>query len=186
MSSDAGLPHGPWRIVKSSEAYRDPWLHVRKDDVIRPDGLPGTHSVVTIKPGVCVVAFEGQDVFLTREFHYAVGRVTIEAVSGGREEDEPPLDCARRELAEELGIVAESWTELGTIDPFTASVVSPTTLFLATDLQFRQATPEGTELISLVRMTAEEAWRAVCDGRITHAPTCVVILQHWIRLQQQM
>jgi len=42
--------HGPWQIVQSQEVYRDPWTAVRKDDVIRPDGQPGTHSVVTIKP----------------------------------------------------------------------------------------------------------------------------------------
>lgn len=181
MNSDEGTPHGPWRILNSTEVYSDPWLHVKKDDVIRPDGQPGTHSVVTIKPGVCVLAWQDGDVFLTEEFHYAVGRTTLEAVSGGREGDEPALQCAVRELAEELGIVAETWTELSTVDPFTASVVSPTTLFLATGLQFQPAAPEGTEQIRCVRLPLVEAWQAVCTGRITHTPSCIVILQLWIR-----
>ncbi|APZ95077.1 NUDIX domain-containing protein [Fuerstiella marisgermanici] len=183
MQREAGRSYGPWQILKTTEAYRDPWLKVEFDDVVRPDGNPGTHSVVTIKPGVCVLAFQDDHVFLTEEFHYAVGRVTIEAVSGGREDDEPPLICAQRELAEELGIVADSWTELTTVDPFTASVVSPTTLFLATDLSFQDANPEGTEQIRCVKMTAREAFDAVCAGQITHTPSCIVILQHWIRRQ---
>ncbi|MSR59268.1 MAG: hypothetical protein EXS05_16765 [Planctomycetaceae bacterium] len=31
-------PHGPWQILCSQQVYKDPWLDVRKDDVIRPDG----------------------------------------------------------------------------------------------------------------------------------------------------
>jgi len=95
--------HGPWHIVESHEVYRDPWIAVRKDDVIRPDGKPGTHSVVTLKPGVTVLAIDEEvNVYLTEEFHYGVGRITIEAVSGGTEIDELPLDTAKRELQEEL------------------------------------------------------------------------------------
>ncbi len=185
MQREIGKLYGPWQVLKITEAYRDPWLKVECDDVIRPDGKQGTHSVVTIKPGVCVLAFQDDTVYLTEEFHYAVGRVTIEAVSGGREENEPALNCAQRELAEELGIVAESWIELSTVDPFTASAVSPTTLFLATGLTFQQADPDGTEQIRCVEMTAREAYDAVCSGRITHTPSCIVILQHWIRQSHQ-
>lgn len=183
MNSESGIKHGPWTIIQTTAVYADPWLAVKKDDVIRPDGAPGTHSVVTIKPGVCVLAFQDDDVYLTEEFHYAVGRVTIEAVSGGRDGDEAAIDCAKRELAEELGIVADSWTELTTVDPFTASVVSPTVLFLATDLSFHEANPEGTEQIRCAKMTAQDAFAAVCDGSISHAPSCVAILRHWINLR---
>ena len=179
-NSTPGTPHGPWQILQTNQVYEDPWLHVKQDDVIRPDGKPGTHSVVTIKSGVCVLAFENDVVYLTEEFHYAVGRVTIEAVSGGREDNEDPLDCAKRELAEELGIVADSWQQLTTVDPFTASVVSPVTIFLATNLTFQEACPEGTEQIQCVTMKAQAAYEAVCQGLITHTPTCIAILQHYI------
>lgn len=183
MTTNAGTAHGPWKILQTTNVYSDPWLHVKKDDVIRPDGDPGTHSVVTIKPGICVLAFQDDTLFLTEEFHYAVGRVTIEAVSGGIDGDEPAIDGAKRELAEELGIVAQTWTTLGTVDPFTASVVSPTVLFLATDLSFQPPNPEGTEQIRCAKMTLREAYEAVCNGTITHAPSCVAILRHWIATQ---
>ena len=91
--------HGPWQIVESHEVYHDPWLNVRKDDVIRPDGQPGTHSVVNLKPGVCVLAIDDQNhAYLTEEFHYGIGRVTVEAVSGGIEPGEESLKTAKREL----------------------------------------------------------------------------------------
>ncbi len=105
-------------ITSSQEIYRDAWLDLRLDLVVRPDGLPGTYSTVRLKPGVCVIAIDEQRrVYLTREFHYAVGRMTIEGVSGGVEATEPPEHAARRELEEELGIQAKHWRHLGKLDP---------------------------------------------------------------------
>ena len=169
--------HGPWQIIEHSEVYRDPWLRVTCDNVIRPDGEPGTHSVVEIKPGVSVLAVdERQHVFLTEEFHYAVGRTTTETVSGGIEPGEQPQESAARELQEEIGLTARRWDHVATVDPLTASVTSPTQLFIARDLQQVETNPEGTELIRRLRVPLAEAVKMVLDGRITHAPSCVLIL----------
>jgi len=169
--------HGPWKIVARHAVYRDPWIRLQKDDVIRPDGKPGTFSVVHLKPGVCVLALERGTVFLTEEFHYGVGRTTIEAVSGGIEDGEDARATARRELQEELGIQAEQWRDLGVCDPFTSSVVSPTRLFLAEQLTIGEQALEGTELIRCLAMPLAEAVRMVMDGRITHGPSGVLILK---------
>ena len=170
--------HGPWKIVDSHSVYADPWLTVRCDDVIRPDGKPGTYSVVNLKPGVSVLAIDSKNyVYLTEEFHYGVGRVTLETVSGGIETDESPLLTAQRELQEEVGIKARTWHDLGHCDPFTASVVSPTNLFLACDLTIGVATPEGTEQIRCVKLSFAEAIEKVMNNEITHAPSCLVILK---------
>ena len=146
--------------------------------MIRPDGQPGTHSVVTIKPGVCVLAIDDEHhVYLTEEFHYSVGRTTIEAVSGGIEPDEEPLLTAKRELQEELGIGADDWTDLGVVDPFTASAVSPTRLYLARGLTFGDHAREGTEQIRCVKVTLTKAVEMVLGSEITHGPSCVLILK---------
>jgi ADP-ribose pyrophosphatase len=175
-------PHGPWKIVDSQEVYRDPWIAVRKDDVIRPDGRPGTYAVVHLKPGVSVLAMDDdQNVYLTQEFHYGVGRVTLEAVSGGIDEGEDALATARRELKEEIGIEAASWTDLGLVDPFTGSVVSPTRLYLARDLIFGSHDQEGTETIHCVKLPLSQAVHKVLAGEITHGPSCVVILKAWLK-----
>ena len=178
-------PHGPWQIQSTNEVYRDPWFRVLRDEVIRPDGNPGTYTVVHLKPGVCVLALdEEENVCLTKEFHYAVGRITIEAVSGGIEPGEDPLETARRELQEELGISAEDWQELGTVDPFTASILSPARMYLARRLTFGPHNQEGTETIQLVKMPLEEAVRQVLDGEITHSPSAVLILKTWFQISR--
>jgi ADP-ribose pyrophosphatase len=169
---------GPWKVVQSCEIYRDPWIAVQVDDVIRPDGQPGIHSIIHIKPGICVIAMDADHhVFLAEEFHYAVGRFTLEGVSGGIEPGEDALAAAQRELREELGIVAAKWTDMGEIDPFTANVVSPTRLFLAQDLTFVETIHEGTERIRSVLVPLDQAIQMLSEGTITHGPTCVLLLK---------
>ncbi len=173
--------HGPWKITGSKQVYQDPWLTLRCDEVIRPDGVPGTHVVVEIKPGVSVLPLDDAGfVYLTDEFHYAVGRHTLEVVSGGIDPGEDALTTAQRELREELGITAATWTSLGVVDPFTSTVVSPAQLFLAQGLSFGEHSREGTELIRSVKMSLTDAVAVVQDGRISHAPSAVLILKTYL------
>ncbi len=170
--------HGPWQILATRQVYRDPWIEVDRDDVIRPDGQPGTHVVVRMKPGVAVLALDDEgNVHLTEEFHYGVGRETLEVVSGGIEPGEDPLATAQRELAEELGIRASDWTDLGSVDPFTSIVVSPTRLYLARGLSFGATEFEGTERIRRRSLPLTEAVELVLSSGITHGPSCVLILK---------
>lgn len=172
------MQHGPWKILASQIVYSDPWTELRKDDVIRPDGQNGTHTIVRIKAGVSVLAIDADNnVHLTDEFHYAIGRNSLEAVSGGMEPGESALETAKRELREELGIEAAEWIEAGMVDPFTTSLLSPTKLYFARCLTFVEAAPEGTELIRRVSMPLADAERLVMEGKITHAPSVVLILK---------
>jgi 8-oxo-dGDP phosphatase len=115
--------HGPWTITESVRKYSNQFIEVIEDQVIQPDGEPGTYAVVRMKPGISVLALdEGGTVYLTRQFRYATGRESIEAVSGGLDEGENARDGARRELREELGIEAKEWTELGLVDLDTSIV----------------------------------------------------------------
>jgi ADP-ribose pyrophosphatase len=170
-------PYGPWTIKSTEQIYRDPFVELTLDQVIRPDGDDGQHVVVKIKPGVCVIAVDKErNVHLTKEFHYAVGRDSVEAVSGGVEPDENADLTAKRELQEELGLEAESWKFLTTVDPFTTCLVSPTRLYLATGLTEVDTNPEGTEQIEHVVIPLADAAKMVASGEITHAPSCVGIL----------
>ena len=114
--------------------------------------------MIRLKSGVTVLALdETGHVYLTEEFHYAVGRVTLEGVSGGIEPGEDAPATARRELREELGIEAMNWLDMGCVDPFTTSVVSPTQLYVARGLTFVACAPEGTEQIRCVKLPLSEA-----------------------------
>ena len=169
---------GPWQVLRSSVPYRDPWVHVVLDEVVRPDSRPGTYTVVHVKPGVCVLALDDEQNFhLTEEYHYGVDRVTIEGVSGGCEPGEDPQQTAQRELREELGLQAQAWYDYGIVDPFTANVVSPTRLYLARELTACPQQLEGTELIRHVRIPVVDFVHQVLNSQVTHSPTAILALK---------
>src|SRR3989338_7286805 len=142
--------HGPWKIKESIQKYKSSWMEVYEDQVIRPDGKPGTFSVVKLKQGVSVLPIDDDNnVYFAKEFQYAVGEHGLGVSSGAIENNEKPIDAAKRELAEELGIKADEWIDLGKIHPFTNSVDAPVYLFVAKKLRFVKSNPESTEQITV-------------------------------------
>jgi 8-oxo-dGTP pyrophosphatase MutT (NUDIX family) len=169
--------NGPWTIKDSRVVYRNEFIEVVEDDVLQPDGESGSYATVRIKAGVSVLAFTDREVYLIRQFRYALGRESLEAVSGAVEEDESPADAAVRELQEEAGIIAGELVELGRIDVDTSIVNNPAYHFLARDLRFTESRPEGTEEIRVEKFPLEAAVRMVMASEITHASTCSLILK---------
>jgi ADP-ribose pyrophosphatase len=181
--------NGPWKIKVSQEKYKNPWLRVREDKVIRPDGKNGIFGVVEMVAGISVLALdENGFCFLTKEFHYAIEQEGMEVVSGAIDENETAIEAARRELKEELGIEADEFVDLGVINPFTTVVKSPATMYLAMNLNFSEANPEGTEKIKVLKMKFNDAFKMVMQGEITHGPSCVLILKagEYLRKQKEL
>lgn len=169
---------GPWQIEASSQKYKSAWLEVIEDKVIKPNGEHGSFATVKLKPGVSVLAIGDEDeVYLTSEYRYAIEQKSIEVVSGATEADETPEMAAKRELREELGIAAGDWVDLGTVDPLTSILRSPARLFLARELSFFEPQADDSEIIEMVRMKLNEAVDMVMESKITHAPSCVLILK---------
>jgi len=173
-----GRKHGPWTIRSSERLYADEFAEVWVDEVSKPDGGPGRRATMRMKPGVAVLALDGDGfAHLVKTFRYAVGKESVEAVQGGSEEGEAPEESARRELKEELGIEAEELTDLGLVDAVTSQVYSPARIFLARRLSFGEPETESTEHLQPLKVKFEEAVRMVMDGEITQGISCVLILK---------
>ena len=170
--------HGSWTIRSSERLYADEFAEVWVDEVSRPDGEPARRVTMRMKPGVAVLALDGEGfAHLVRTFRYAVGKECVEVVQGGAEEGEEPEVAARRELKEELGVEAEEWADLGLVDAITSQVYSPARLFLARGLKFGETETEGTESLRPLKVKFDEAVRMVLDGEITQGISCTLILK---------
>jgi ADP-ribose pyrophosphatase len=92
---------GPWEINSTKQVYKDDFVELNVDDVVGPDDEPGTYAVVEVKPGVAVLAFDSENqVYLTKQFRYALNADSVEVVSGGIDEGLQPLEAAKKELQE--------------------------------------------------------------------------------------
>src|SRR5579885_3622475 len=126
----------PWKALASRIAYENPWIRVREDEVIRPDGGAGIYGVVEIRPSVGIVALNDQDeIVLVGQWRYAPNHYSVEIPRGGSHPGETDmLAVAKRELAEEAGLLANDWQLLGAVDVCNGVADDVQTLFLATQL----------------------------------------------------
>jgi 8-oxo-dGTP pyrophosphatase MutT (NUDIX family) len=175
--SSTNRRNGEWIIKSTRKIFENPFFAVFEDDVIKPTGDDGKYATVRFKTGVAVLPIDDVDnVYLTNQFRYAIGRNDLEVVAGSID-GEGALDAAKRELKEELGIEAEEWTDLGSIYSITSITQSTSRQFIARKLTFGEQETEGTEDIELVKMQLCQACEMVHRGEITDGDTCILILK---------
>ena len=156
------------KTLASREVYRGRIIRVREDTVLLPNGKEGRREVVEHPGGVGILALDGDDVLLVRQYRYAFSRVLTEIPAGKREPGEEPSVTARRELKEEIGAEAEKWTELGALIASPGCYGETLYLYLAQELTFGATHPD------------EQCMR----GELTDAKTVAALLKAKILLKR--
>lgn len=172
------------KTIASREVYRGRILRVREDTVLLPNGKEGRREVVEHPGGVGILALDGDDVLLVRQYRYAFSRVLTEIPAGKREPGEAPSVTARRELKEEIGAEAEKWTELGALIASPGCYGETLYLYMAQELAFGTTHPDEDEFLEVLRLPFDEAVAQCMSGQMTDAKTVAAILKAKILLKR--
>lgn len=179
------IHQNPWKTLESRLKFENPWIRIVQNDVINPSGGHGEYTVVHFKNrAVAVIPIDDEDhTWLVGQYRYATNRFEWEIPEGGAPEGESTLDCAKRELVEETGLVASSWQLISADVQLSNSVTDELGYtYVAWGLSRTEASPEDTEQLHIQRVPLTEAFDMATDGRITDAFSVVSLL----RLQQKM
>lgn len=164
------------RKLESNLVFKGRLLKVSSDIVELPDGARAVREYVR-HPGAVVVVAQLPDGCLVfeRQFRYPLRRAFIELPAGKIDAGEAILDCAIRELREETGYLAESWTHLGVMHPCIGYSDERIEIFLARGLTYVGAALDAGEFLEVLSMSFVQARDAVVAGSITDGKTIAAL-----------
>ncbi len=170
--------HACWSRKNSRIIYENPWLTLREDRVINPNGGEGIYSVIETRIATGVVALTPEhEVYLVGQYRYPIDGYSWEIVEGGADSGETPLAAIQRELREEAGLIARSWTPLGGEIHLSNCISSEAGyLYLAEDLESCEPDPDESEVLEVKRVPFCEALAMVDAGEITDAMSIMGLL----------
>lgn len=147
MSHDASI-----EPLGGRTAYEGSQLSVRVERFRHADGEEVEREIVRRRDAAAIVAYDGKCVWLVRQPREAILAYTLELPAGKLDvEGESPLQCARRELAEEIGREADRWAEIRSYRPSSGYSDELVHLFAATGLRRSDVEPDPGERIEVVR-----------------------------------
>src|SRR5579859_4323486 len=159
--------------LASREIYRNQWLRLREDRILRSNGKEGIYSVVDKDDCAIILPIEDEKVWLVEQFRYTIQERALELPQGGWEmEVDDPEELARGELKEETGLHAAEMMYLGFLWIAYGFSRQKQHVFLATGLSMKDRDPDDEEHDMIIHTKSlEEFEQMILDGRIRDAST---------------
>ena len=166
----------------SRRVYTGRVLNLDIDEVRFPDGSKGELEMIRHPGASAIVPFLGDpagddpQILLIRQYRYASEGFLYEIPAGRLEPREAPLDCARRELAEETGCTAERLEHVFTMYTTPGFTDEKIHLFLAAGLTRGASRLEHDEFVEVMTMPLSKALEMIHSGDIMDAKTALGLL----------
>ena len=172
------MPHTE-AMLESKEIFNGRVIRVTLDKVQLEDGTTSTRELVHHHGGACVLPVDADgNVTMVRQFRYALGEELWELPAGKLEAGEDPFEAAKRELSEECGLTADTYTELGVVYPTVGYDSERIYLWAAEGLHTVGQHLDAGEFLDVVKMPFAQALGLVMDGTIKDSKTQVALLKY--------
>jgi ADP-ribose pyrophosphatase len=166
-----------FEVKEVKRAYSGRVVDLSVETIVLPGGRETIREVVRHPGAVAIVPMlSSQEVLLIKQFRYCTGKTLWEIPAGTIEQGETPAVCAERELIEEIGYRASTMKPMGGFYTSPGFCNEFLHLFLASDLEACESSPDRDEMIEVHKMTLDEALRKVEHGDIIDAKTIVGLL----------
>ena len=173
--------------VSSKTVYEGKIARVRIDEFRHADGSTAEREIVGHPGAVAMVAVDERHVYLVRQPREPVGEEALLELPAGKldVEGEEPLDCARRELAEEIGKSASQWRELKRVFTSPGFADEEVVLYLATGLEDADGEPDGEERLEVVPWPLDRLDEAIDECRDTKSLIGLLLLRDLRRASER-
>jgi len=177
---------GGWKTKTSTVAYENPWIKISHEEVITPKGTNGIYGLVHFKnTAIGIVPIEDQgNNWLVKQSRYTLNQYTWEIPEGGCPHGEEPLNAAKRELEEEVGLRANDWQQLMTMHLSNSVTDEFCVVFVARGLFAGKQDLESTEDIEYKKLPLTDAIEMVKHGEITDGISVAALLRVALMLKE--
>jgi ADP-ribose pyrophosphatase len=161
-----------YKTIQSRKMYKGRAFDVRKDEVRLPDGRTTNLDIVDHVNAVTILPLDtdGQ-IWLVRQYRHPAGTEILELPAGTLEEGEDPLECAHRELQEEIGMGAGSLEKIGEYYLAPGYSTEYMYVYLALELYPSDLPRDEDEFLTVVRYPLARVFEAIRLGEIRDAKT---------------
>ncbi|MCK9555632.1 NUDIX hydrolase [bacterium] len=157
--------------------YKGKILDLEKALVKLVNGEKAEREVIRHNGASAVIAVEKPDsIILIRQFRYPVGKTLFEIPAGRIDKNESPLDCIKREMAEETGYKLKNITKLLDLYPCVGYSDEVIHIYKAETGKRGKPRPESDENIRISRVKLPKALEMVRKGKIKDSKTIIAIL----------
>ena len=166
------------KTIKNNVVYDGIIMTVNCDDVLSANGLKVKREIVHHNGGVCILAEVDGKIAMVKQFRYAYGEEMYELPAGKLEKGENPVHAAIRELEEEVGLKAESLTDLGVMYPSCGYSNEKLYLYKANNLTKVERHLDPDECIDVYYFTLSEIVDMINNNVIKDAKTICLVFKY--------
>lgn len=167
----------PITILNRQKQYRGHAFDVSKVQIRLPDGRERFYDLVEHVDSVSIVPVDDQgNLYFVSQPRIGSGDTLLELPAGVMDKGETPLQCAKREIREEIGMGAGKISTLGSFYLAAGYSTEKMTVFLATNLFKSPLPPDEDEFINIQKMPIEEAYQKALAGEFQDGKTLAALL----------
>ena len=169
------------KTVKEQTIYDGKILKLNRDEVLLENGEMAIREVIHHSGGAGVLAIDDdENLYLVKQFRYPYHEEMLEIPAGKLALGEDQLECAKRELEEETGMLADKWESLGEYRPTPGYTDEKLYIFLATKLKNGSQRLDEDEFLDVIKCDLFHAVKLIERGEITDAKTVIAIYKYLI------
>lgn len=163
--------------IASRTVFTAKLFKVKNIDLPLPDGKNKTYELVDIQSAITVLPLDDEgNVYLVEQYRIGAGKDLLELPAGKIEHDEDPLEAARRELREEIGMDAAEIKPLGNFYMSPGYANEYMYCFLATGLYAAPLSPDSDEFINVKKVPLSQVIALVNQGKMDDSKTLAALM----------